>query len=958
MSIDNKYTKSRNLKQFPKSFLSNKKSSFTNSNYDYLDNNTFNLSQFIKENSNKKNKKVLYERRPKNSLPQLSSTIESTITSKIQDENKDDCSSSTIFTHKSNDKEKEKNLIQKELIKPQNDDMKILFEILFDKKYDLLKIRKYIILLQKNFILIGNSLMENDKKFEDNGCYYINKLEELISRYSLFILIYIKGKKQLEAKEIFLLMIKENINYINIIEKKLYNYQKKSTIVLSKFSIYLNTFLKIYSFIIRYCQLFNLNKYLHYFMDKYYKLQVINFKYFAEEDTPNYIKYLFSFFLHHCSYYSILNYFSLKTPIKCLKYILNLYEKDDELSLTNTEKSFLLKNLFNAGILTYVNGQKEQSLYHLKEAKEIISLFIEEELYTVLPNINLLNDNMINCDNSLEKKQKLPIYFFLGENIKDLNNNKQKKSFFFNGNNNQFNYVGKQKMNNHNELIQKIYKSYNKEKFLGEDIKTLVEYGKEKGIWNDNRSDVNLGDFNFLFKNQNIHDLSQNNSKNDNIRKNKIRKGTYNKGPRASHVNFTTQYTMKDFFIPKYYKNPLLRKIELLICEIELDSKNYSRAYEHILNVVYLLILTKLTTKRYKYNKEFNIDQRVATAYLKIIEKIYLEKNNKLSRIKIIDTCNSYINEDDSFSESNNNLRKSQEIMTIKQKKELEKLFIFLSGLSVYQIKILNETQPDNIKRNDLPLYFNDNFIDSLNIKQKREFFDLQAMILSRCFILKNPNKWIIPSNLNLQLLSDEKYLIENEKNKQNLPKNDEINPQLQTIFKKILKSSRITTEIKKFLNENYCLVIKILNNSTDDEIKNIIKYPYIIIDSIKNYKHKTKKLKLRSKNDKSLEYSSTKTQYIDLKELNKKTRISSKTENGQVFLNIGKAKNYMRLNSVQTNMSRNKSSTRSIGFISDRNYKNSGNLTYFTKTVDYERDNDDSYSEEIVLIPEFSYEE
>ncbi len=39
----------------------------------------------------------------------------------------------------------------------------------------------------------------------------------------------------------------------------------------------------------------------------------------------------------------------------------------------------------------------------------------------------------------------------------------------------------------------------------------------------------------------------------------------------------------------------------------------------------------------------------------------------------------------------------------------------FLNSLSLSQIKILNETQTDDIKRNDLPILFPSQFKDSLS---------------------------------------------------------------------------------------------------------------------------------------------------------------------------------------------------------------------------------------------------
>ena len=968
MSLDNRCMKSRNIKRFLKSNLNKQKSTFTNSNYEYLNlptdsNTTIDLPNFLNINtiSNKTSKKVSFDRKIASipCIPQFSSTVESTIntiTSRVQEENKNDCSCSTIvsqrtiITQKCNETEKEKNIVRKELIKPQNDDMKILFEIIFDKKFDLFKIRKYIILMQKNFIYIGNNMIENEKKFEDDEYYYyVSKLEELISRYSLFIFIFIKANRQFEAKKLFLLMLKENINYINIIEKELCKYQKKMKIEFIKFSLCLNKIIKIYSFIIKYCQLFILNKYLYYFMDKYFHLQILNFNLFTEkektkkysEEKLNHIKYIFSCYLHNCSYFSLLNYFPLKVPLACLKYISNLYEKDDELSLTNVQKSFLLKNLYNEGILKYVNGQKKESINYLKLAKDKISLFTEEELYTILPNNNLINSHMISCENSPGKKQKLPYFYFGENNDKPKNDNDCDISSDKN--------VNEKTKESHIKLILKIYKSYNKEKFKDEDIKMLVKYGIEKGIWNDNLSDITKNNYNFLNKYQSISDFGKNILRKDNDKRNKIRKQTFNYGVRPSHIDFTTQYKMKDFFIPKYYKNPLLRRIELLMCEIELESKNYNHAYEHILNVLYLLLLTKISTNHNKFNKEFDIDQRLTTGYLKIIEKLYLQKNNKLN-VNNKNICNSNEKKNNNIHESNKKIRKSQEIIDNKQKKELEKFFIFLSGLSVYQIKILNETQPDTTIKNDLPLCFDNSFLDTLSISQKNELASLQTMILGRSYILKDPNKWIVPSNLNLNLLNNEKNPIESEKN---LSHENKIDPQIQNIFDKILNSSRITLEIKKFFSKNYALVLKILKSATIEEIKNIIKYPYIIIDSIKRYKNRAKKINNQTKNIKNCEKSLStvsldKYQYLGIKPESKKARIFCKIKNGEVIFKTRKIKK----NSVELKISRDKCSSGNITFINGNEFKD------YTKTVDCCKDCDDSYSEERVLIPEYSFDE
>ena len=64
-----------------------------------------------------------------------------------------------------------------------------------------------------------------------------------------------------------------------------------------------------------------------------------------------------------------------------------------------------------------------------------------------------------------------------------------------------------------------------------------------------------------------------------------------------------------------------------------------------------------------------------------------------------------------------------------------------MTNLSFYQIKILNDTQPKNDKRNFLPILFEDQFRDCLSLRQNLLLNDLNIMNLSRYIILKDPFK-------------------------------------------------------------------------------------------------------------------------------------------------------------------------------------------------------------------------
>ena len=218
-----------------------------------------------------------------------------------------------------------------------------------------------------------------------------------------------------------------------------------------------------------------------------------------------------------------------------------------------------------------------------------------------------------------------------------------------------------------------------------------------------------------------------------------------------------------------------------------------------------------------------------------------------------------YFNNNNDINQNNFFLNNNSEKKDSKIIKEFEKFFIFLNNLSLYQIKLLNETQPDSEKRNHLPIMFSNQFKDCLTKIQRLELDNMQTMTLSRFMILKDPNKWIMPINLN--------YLLINRNNNPQLNKRKSLQLSLnrfdfidETFMKtkeyqnylSIINSEKCTKDIKEFLIKNKNFVFKIIKESNDKEINNMIEYPYIIIAPIKQYKKKIKKFKKRfASNDK-----------------------------------------------------------------------------------------------------------
>jgi hypothetical protein len=181
--------------------------------------------------------------------------------------------------------------------------------------------------------------------------------------------------------------------------------------------------------------------------------------------------------------------------------------------------------------------------------------------------------------------------------------------------------------------------------------------------------------------------------------------------------------------------------------------------------------------------------------------------------------------------------------------KEVEKFFIFFSKLSAYQIKVLNDTQPNNEIRNYLPILFQNQFKDCLSVKQKMVLDNLHVMSLSRYIILKDPNKLILPSNLNISTIylekpelfsprffqyeKKEKLIHENMKHKQD----DALEKKAYQNFQEILKSKNATLYIQNFLNNNYNLIMKIIKASSEKEINIMISQPSILIKPVEKYK-------------------------------------------------------------------------------------------------------------------------
>ena len=897
--------------------------------------------------NNKIKLKISFQRKKNKQLTigPFSSTLESTISSKRQNSKRQNEEENFNLSP-------EKITIKsKKLLQPKDQDMKFLFDILYKnnqdnreqtprqaiinsyinrnksneasdqskpyKFYDLNAIKRYLIKAQKKYNVIGNVMISHKDHYNNKSSenimdsYQMQKLEDLIARYSLIIFIYLRCGRINEAKEIFLVMLKENIQNIIKVENLLISIYKT---INRRINIHNDVpkltyqLAKIYSFIIKYSQLFNLSNYRNIFMDKYFQIQHLNYNFFMlkgttrgfSSETRNQIRYWFSYCLHNAMFYTIYYRFPLKIPIICNYNINCLYANIEDTSLTDSEKSLIIKTSYNQGILLYVNNQKEEALLCLKNGKEKINSYSEDYGNNGIKS----KKSTINYVKKPKKEEIYEIKNNYREKNKKLKKNKSiildkdtfrltKKSSIndlslrgFEVKKNASKDMSISTKNQYDVLKTKIYKDFKKEQININDIELLVKFGKERGLLNEEPVTGFKG-LDFLFKYKESYNCIK-------------KKLTLSKGFRGSHIDFHTSIQIKDFFIPEKFKNPILRKIELLMGIIELDKKNFEAAYKHIINTLYIVFLLKLSGNT-SYHKDFYDKQKIElNEYFQLIEDLYekelkykqqLEKSSSRSLLTLNDrkslmntSVMSSLNMNNSLynrsniifenkaaenhfyknyfnSKENNNELQSDNNLNENEKKlikEFEKFFIFLNHLSVYQIKILNETQPDNEKRNHLPLMFSDQFKDSLNRFQRIELDNVQTMALSRFMVLKDPDKWIVPTNLNYFLIGKCRSVPKGKSHnyRSSLDRYDYFDESFMKTkeyknYLKIINSEKVTPEINDFLKKNRKYVIKIIKQSSDLELNNIIKYPYIIIEPIKHYKRKMKKEISFSRNQK-----------------------------------------------------------------------------------------------------------
>ena len=576
---------------------------------------------------------------------------------------------------------------------------------------------------------------------------WVIALKENIANYCLVFQLYINSKQLKKANELFLLMDQQNKELLASISnqiKKNFRNMSNSNRIGKFYPTIIKIFFQILSVIIKYSAKFNKNLIEDYYLRMYIKTiyvvreTIITRFTSVNSDIENDFKLMGRFFYYDCIYnisiYFLYRYQSLNIIIAILQFIFEQYHGKDITYLINCEQILLLKTYYNLGLLYYVEGNNIESIVNLNQSKgrlhEIAAI-----PYTIL------KDNYNPTNNNAPISPKI-----VTTNDYSNNYNQDRTSISsFNIDESVDKYVTGNGLKKRS-ISSRVGGDFNEKNIEpNKKVCSNIFFGKEK----------------FIFKEQ---------------------------------IRFVNDVLSQKIEI----------EIELMLAEIELDQKNFKQAFNHVNRI---LDTVRQTSKKAKEKlvipppkKMFNIDnsnlynsfylkwadysktsysnnvithsfnipkiqlnhaisesnKRHISYILEEIEKEYRKRNEygnsniELNNI-IYDDYKSSITERYEYDKRlNENINRENKIS-----RETEKFFIFICGLSIYQLKILNEFQPEpSKKRDDLPILFPNQFKDCLTFSQRIALNNLDTMSLSRYVILKDSNKDISPENLDYVFLT------------------------------------------------------------------------------------------------------------------------------------------------------------------------------------------------------------
>ena len=597
----------------------------------------------------------------------------------------------------------------------------------------------------------------------DNKAIYNTMIDfkEAISNYCLIIHLYLNKGFYKRAFELFLLMYIKNEVIINYFYKKIKDELPRisSSNRIGKFFPNLTKmFMQLLSCLIKLSGKFSKSKLQNFFIKHYLAtIHVVSDtvikKFGGQNNNTNEIdnetrhigKYFYSNCLFDAAIFFFIKYQPLFISTFILQHILDLYHDKSFCELIDVEQVLLLKVNYNMGLFLYSDGNNIEAINNLNQAKNrlsdikflpltkekkekpiqgILQTAISTEQMPILSKLTYSQKTFSNFLNSEKLRQSSKNFFMnkkktkTNEGLKSLTSNKDLNDSLYGLNNNKNNFNNNLRIS----LNRKYPNSVNKKQSMPiNDVEAIRESllpRKSSGV---------------LFGSQ-IMTLQQ----------------------QCENV-----------------EEKIYNEIELIMSEIEISQKNYREALRHL-------------KKLLPTNEQLTVPPFLLRNSLNLRNKYLEEKNKVFEKDRITDTnfCNYYILSDsdkrrlmallykidqafddnyDLYSDNETSQKSVNEYQirnyNLERKKlinsrEMEKFFLFICNLSLYQLKILNESQPKpSDKRNDLPIIFNNQFKDCLTNTQRMQLCLLQSMSLSRYIILKNTDEDICPENLDYNFM-------------------------------------------------------------------------------------------------------------------------------------------------------------------------------------------------------------
>ena len=209
--------------------------------------------------------------------------------------------------------------------------------------------------------------------------------KENIANYSLvFSLYFIKGEN-LKAYKLFILMCEQNKTSINFLTLKIIEQLPKianNNKIALFYPMITKTMLQTLSIFIKLSGKFHKPKFEKIYITLYFKIvhilsiTVIKYKQGNNTEISNQLKnerrYFYASFLFDSSLYLFKRYQPLSTIIDILQHILELYENNLTFLPDEIVSILLLKVSFNLGLFFYVNGNNNESINNLIQARKIL----------------------------------------------------------------------------------------------------------------------------------------------------------------------------------------------------------------------------------------------------------------------------------------------------------------------------------------------------------------------------------------------------------------------------------------------------------------------------------------------------------------------------------------------------------------------------------------------------------